>query len=89
MEKLRRHDEQETNLYGRRNYSKTDKDATSMRLKNGELVPGYMVIMGTEYQFILNISIHQKPSEADNFIEHIDGFLQNGFKPKRVIGDST
>lgn len=60
-----------------------------MRLKNGELVPGYMVIMGTEYQFILNISIHQKPSEADNFIEHIDGFLQNGFKPKRVIGDST
>lgn len=47
-------------LEKRNNYSKTDTDATFMRMKedamkNGQLKPGYNVQIGTQNQFVLNI----------------------------------
>jgi hypothetical protein len=49
---------------GRNSYSKTDPDATFMRMKedhmrNGQLKPGYNVQMGTENQFITGYSVRK------------------------------
>lgn len=78
--------EKEKNLGNRNSYSKTDIDATFMRVKDERVLPAYNVIIGTENQFILNYSLHQKSSEADQFIRHIE---QMKTLPKAVIGDSA
>lgn len=77
LPKLRRYEEQERKLDGRSSYSKTDPDATFMRmkddhLKNGQLKPGYNVQIGTEDQFIVNYTIHQSTVDAPVFVEHMD-----------------
>ena len=51
-------------LSDRNSFSKTDHDATFMRMKddhmkNGQLKAAYNVQMATENQFILSYSIHQ------------------------------
>ncbi len=51
-------------LDGRNSYSKTDNDATFMRMKddhmkNRQLKPGYNPQFSTNKQFILNYAIHQ------------------------------
>ncbi|MGN1211600.1 MAG: transposase, partial [Candidatus Cryptobacteroides sp.] len=65
-------------LFGDRNsYSKTDTDATFMRMKedhmkNGQLKPGYNVQMATENQFILFYTIHQRPTDTRCFKPHLE-----------------
>lgn len=55
---------------GKRNsYSKTDKDATFMRMKedamnNGQTKPGYNVQIGTENQYITNIGLYPNPTDT-------------------------
>ena len=66
IEKYKQHHE----IYGERNsFSKTDHDATFMRMKddhmqNGQLKPGYNVQMATENQFILFYTTHQRPTDT-------------------------
>ena len=67
--RLKKYEEQEELLNGRNSYSKTDCEATFMRMKedhmlNGQLKPGYNVQIGTENQFILNYSIHQDAGDT-------------------------
>lgn len=86
--KLEKYEEQERKLNGRNSYSKTDTDATFFEMKDGQLLPSYSVIAGTENQFIVNYSIHQKASEVDQFIRHFSKFTQiTGILPDNVIGD--
>ena len=59
VENLEKYEEQEKILNGRNSYSKTDPDATFMRMKddhmqNGQLKPGYNVQISSENQFIVN-----------------------------------
>lgn len=62
--------ETQMDFFGNRNsYSKTDVDATFMRMKddhmmNGQLKAGYNVQVGTQNQFILHYSVHQRPTDA-------------------------
>ena len=87
--KLTQYEEQERLLKGRRSYSKTDPDATFMRLKNNQLMPAYSVIHGTENQFIVNYTIHQMPGEANEFINHLKQLKRyNKPFPKNAIGDA-
>ncbi len=56
----------------RNSFSKTDTDATFMRMKedhmkNGQLKPGYNLQVGTEDQFITGFSIHQKSGRYNLF----------------------
>ena len=58
-----KYEQQEAILKERNSYSKTDKDATFMRMKedhmkNGQLKPGYNVQISTSNQFIVNYTIH-------------------------------
>ncbi len=89
--KLRKYEEQEKIEGPRSSYSKTDTDATFFRNKTEQLLPGYNVIIGTEEQIIVNYSLHQKASEVDKFIPHMEKLkkITNGRNPVRAIGDGT
>lgn len=88
-EKLAKYEEQEKFLNGRRSYSKTDPDATFMRLKNGQLLPAYNVIHGTENQFIVNYTIHQTAGDIGVFVPHMRHLAKYTYKmPKNAVGDA-
>ena len=57
----------------RNSYSKTDHDATFMRMKedamrNGQTKPGYNVQIATENQFITNYGIYWRPTDWGTLI---------------------
>jgi hypothetical protein len=85
---------EQNGIFGDRNsYSKTDKDATFMpmkedHMKNGQLKPGYNVQMGTENQFVLFYSIHQRPTDTRCFIPHLEKLASTSIPmPKTVIAE--
>ncbi len=89
LPRLRKYEQQRQQLAGRNSCSKTDNDATFFRFKNGELLPAYNVLIGTENQFILNWSIHQHPTDTVAFIPHVEKFsrLSGNRLPESCIGD--
>ena len=78
----------------RNSYSKTDTDATFMRMKedamkNGQLKPGYNVQIGTQNQFVLNTMILQDRNDNAALIPMLENLKENtGFTPKNVGADS-
>ncbi|MGG3533888.1 IS1182 family transposase, partial [Paenibacillus rhizolycopersici] len=87
--------EQQLGILGERNsYSKTDTDATFMRMKedhmrNGQLKPGYNVQIGTENQFIVGYSLHQRPTDTRTLKPHLEKVkTQLGRIPGTVIADA-
>lgn len=92
--RLERYQKQEATFGTRNSYSKTDTDATSMRMKedhmrNGQLKAGYNVQMGTERRYILHYSIHQRPTDTATLPEHLSLFKARfGRMPDRVIADA-
>lgn len=91
LPKLEGYEQQEQTLAGRNSYAKTDPDATMFRMKDEQLLPAYNLLMGTQNQFIVNYSFHQRrASEADGFRYHIERFYQmTGRYPTYIIGDSA
>lgn len=91
---LERYDEQEKILNGRNSYSKTDPDATFMRMKedhmlNGQLKPGYNWQISTNDQFILHYSIHQTSTDTQTLPSHLQGFnALYGQMPDTVTADA-
>lgn len=76
---LDKYEAQETILGERNSYSKTDPDATFMRMKedhmqNGQLKPGYNAQISTENQFILNYTIHQQTNDFNTLEGHLENF---------------
>lgn len=91
---LDRYEDQEKLLNGRNSYSKTDPDATFMRMKddhmrNGQLKPGYNFQISTQDQFILQYSIHQNPTDTKTLPSHLEGFNSlYGQMPNTVTADA-
>jgi hypothetical protein len=85
---------QEKTFQGRNSYSKTDVDATFMRLKedhlhNSQLKPCYNIQMGTQNQFIIGYSIHQRAGDTSCLkphLEHVKAWL--GEYPESLIADA-
>jgi transposase len=79
---------------GRNSYSKTDPDATFMRMKedhmrNGQLKPGYNLQISTNNQFIASYSIHQNPTDTLTLIPHLDSHLRSfKQKPANITADA-
>lgn len=78
LPRQRRYDEQKRTFGERNSYSKTDPDATFMRMKedhmrNGQLKPGYNVQIGTQHQFIVNYTLHPNPTDSPCLIPHLNG----------------
>jgi transposase len=93
-EQLKKYEEQEKILGDRNSYSKTDPDATFMRMKDdhqgkGQLRPGYNLQVSTNNQCIVNYSIHPNPTDTTTLIPHLKQIEANlGTKPKVVTADA-
>lgn len=93
-DKLRKYEAQEQIMGGRNSYSKTDTDATFMRMKedhmlNGQLKPAYNVQVSSSDQYIVDYSIHQTTSDTTTFISHIKQHKEHyGELPDEVTADA-
>ena len=91
---LDRYEAQMQILAGRNSYSKTDTDATFMRMKedhmrNGQLKPGYNLQISTNNQFIVNYTIHHNPTDTTTLPNHIEQHAQlYGTAPDVVVADA-
>lgn len=91
---LEKYQQQEQLLDGRNSYSKTDPDATFMRMKddhmkNGQLKAGYNVQLSTNEQFIAHYSIHQNPNDTLTLKPHLEGYQkQYGQYPENQTADA-
>jgi len=94
LPRLKKYEEHERVFGDRNSFSKTDHDATFMRMKedpmkNGQLKPGYNVQIGTENQFILGYSIHQRPTDTTTLIPHMKQLKEiTGRKPENIVADA-
>jgi hypothetical protein len=94
LPRLEKYEQQLETLGNRNSYSKTDEDATFMRLKddhmkNGQLKPAYNTQISTEEQFITHYSIHQKPNDTTTLEKHLKGFEeQNNTQSKVIVADA-
>ncbi len=87
--------EQQLQVLGERNsYSKTDEDASFMRMKedhmkNGQLKPAYNTQISTENQFITHYSLHQRPGDVATLISHLEEFEKQHHKQsEKVVADA-
>jgi len=84
----------EDTFKGRNSFSKTDEDATFMRMKedhmrNGQLKPGYNIQTGTENQFVVGFSIHQRAGDTSCLKEHMDRLREwLGEYPEGLVADA-
>lgn len=87
--------EQKLDILGERNsYSKTDTDATFMRMKedhmrNGQLKPAYNEQIGTEDQYITHYDFFPNPTDTLTLLPFLKGFKTNyHIFPDKVCADS-
>jgi transposase len=94
LPRMEKYERQEEILEGRKSYSKTDKDATFMRMKeghlqNGQLKPGYNVQLGTENRFVIGYSIHQSPGDTSCMKQHLGQLKElRGKLPDTITADA-
>ena len=94
LPKLKEYDEHLSKMGERNSYSKTDEDATFMRMKedhmmNGQLKPGYNVQQSTENQFITHYEVFPNPTDYLTNIPYQEGFAKRyGFYSDVVVADS-
>lgn len=90
LPKVKKYEQQQRTLDGRGSYSRTDPDATFMRLKDQSpfdklLAPAYNLQMGTQNQFILGYSLHSNAADKVNLESHLD---QLSFTPRWLCADA-
>ncbi len=89
-----KYEEQEKTFEGRNSYSKIDHDATFMRMKedhmlNGQLKAGYNIQMGTQNQFVIGYSVHQRAGDTSCLKPHLDHVREwLGEYPESLIADA-
>ena len=96
LPRLEKYEDQEKKLAGRNSYSRTDTDATFMRMKADQAnpkawpKPAYNVQLGTENQFVVGFSVHQQSNDAACLKPHLQELeRQLGCLPKNWVGDSA
>ena len=78
----------------RSSYSKTDRDATFMRMKedhmkNGQLKPAYNLQVSSNNQYITNYSIHQNTTDTNTLTAHLEQYReQYNSTPAVVTADA-
>jgi transposase len=94
LPRKRKYEAQRAILGERNSFSKTDHDATFMRMKedhfkNGQLKPGYNVQIGTENGFVLGYDIFPNPTDTRTLKPHLENMRYRfGNLPLRVIADA-
>lgn len=93
-EKLAEYDRHLETLGDRNSYSKTDPDATFMRMKedamnNGQTKPGYNLQIGTENQFITDFALFPNPTDTLTMIPFFSSYSDRyGRLPGEACADS-
>jgi transposase len=95
QERQKGYDENNKTFDGRNSYSKTDKDATFMRMKddhmrNGQLKPAYNVQLAVEAEYVIGVGIFPNANDIATLkpmIENMINYNKN-MKIHRFIGDS-
>lgn len=78
----------------RKSYSKTDTDATFMRMKedhmlNVQLKPGYNVQIGVESEYIVGLGLFSNPTDTTTLIPFLERIRKNtGRKYRNIIADA-
>lgn len=91
---LEKYDRQEEILGQRNSYSKTDVDATFMRMKddhmqNGQLKAGYNVQISSSNQYIVNYSVHADTTDTNTLEAHLQQHITSyGQAPKDLVADA-
>jgi transposase len=94
LPKLEKYEKDLEILGDRNSYSKTDHDATFMRMKedhmkNGQLKPAYNPQISTENQFITHATIHQTAGDTTTLKSHLDSFEKSYSKQsKEIVADA-
>ena len=92
--KMKEYEDKLETVGERNSYSKTDPDATFMRMKedamnNGQTKPGYNIQISTENQFITHYSMSWRSTDWGTFIPHMDAFeARYGKRSSEVVADS-
>lgn len=93
-QRLDKYELQEQILGERNSYSKTDPDATFMRMKedhmlNGQLKAGYNLQISTSNQYIVHYSVHPNPTDTTTLKSHLEQFEAGlGACPKILTADA-
>jgi len=94
LPKLREYENHLATFGNRNSYSKTDNDATFMRMKeddmkNGQLKPAYNVQISTENQFFTHFDFFPNPTDYLTFIPFNTGFKERYQKmPEKEVADA-
>ncbi len=94
LPRLQKYEKQQEILKDRNSYSKTDTDATFMRMKddhmkNGQLKAGYNIQVGTNNQYVLGITVHQNPADIRTLQPHIEHIERQGIvAPEIIVADA-
>ena len=81
-------------LGSRNSYSKTDPDATFMRMKddymqNGQLKAGYNIQIATQGQYSLAYGVYSNPTDTKTLIPFLEEIEMNYFElPKHIVADA-
>lgn len=92
--RTQKYQQQKAILNNRNSYSKTDNDATFMRMKddhmkNGQLKPGYNVQIATNNQYVLAYDVFPNPTDFKTLIPFLENIKDNYFKlPKYIVADA-
>lgn len=79
---------------GRKSFSKTNTDATFMRMKedhilNGQLKPGYNVQIGVESEYIVGVGLFSNPTDINTLIPFLDRVKKGIWHTiKNIIADA-
>lgn len=93
-DKLSEYDNRLEQMAGRNSMSKTDSDATFMRMKedamnNGQTKPGYNLQISAENQFITDFALFHNPTDTLTLIPFFNSFLDRyGHLPSVAVADS-
>lgn len=79
---MAKYEKQEALLKQRNSYSKTDPDATFMRMKedhmqNGQLKPGYNLQISTNNQYVANYTSGQTTADTTLLKDHVADFIES------------
>lgn len=94
LERSEKYEECFKKFKGRKSYSKTDEDATFMRMKedhmrNGQLKPAYNVQIGVEAEYIIGVGLFPNPTDVKTFIPFLER-VKTGIRHKilNIIADA-
>ena len=94
LEKLKEYTKKLYTLGDRNSYSKTDPDATFMRMKedamlNGQLKPAYNIQHGVDSEYITWIDISLRPTDTCTLIPFLKDMESHlGFKYSEIVADA-